>query len=187
MKKIKIALIITLVLSIAFTGIYIIGYPKFAKKGNIDVEYASEIKDNKEEFPTEDFPNSSTNSTPEENLEIVTGYVQLIYTIETSENLKEGWMLVTIEDTLYNAYRNYKFFNENNELITLSEDNSDWPIFTDEQNNIYCLESFEFNDEEDFSIAKYWANETTYILIFPFNFIKNPPPELINLEGEASE
>lgn len=183
MKIVKIGLIIVLILSISFTIIYYFGgYKILAKKSNINVEYASE-----ETTPANE-QNDSASSEISEELETIQGYVQVIYTIETTENLKEDWILVSIEDTLYNAYRSFQYFNENNELLSYTPEISDFPpAFTDNKGNTYCLGGITFNMEEDYSIAKYWANEITYILTFPLELIKNPPQEMLHPEGETTE
>lgn len=204
MKKIKIALIITLVLSIAFTGIYIIGYPKLVKKGNINVKYTSETAGNSD-TSSESPLNISSDSAAEENYEAVTGYIHLIYTIETTENLKEDCILVTIDNTLYNAYRNIEFFNENNESLDLcmyyvhksncnitclsecyKSDKPDinWYFYVPStmQNFTpyeYMLDISDFDFSEEHSLAKYFANETTYIMIFPIELVKIPKKEIV--------
>lgn len=184
MKIVKIGLIIVLILSISFTIIYYFGgYKILAKKSNINVEYASE-----ETPPTNIQNDSASSEVLEEELNTIQGYVQVIYTIETTENLKEGWILVSIEDTLYNAYRSFQYFNENNELLSYTLEISNSSLaFTDNKGNTYCLEITALNTEEDSSIAKYWANEDTYIEIYPLKLIKNPPQEMLHPEGETTE
>lgn len=184
MKKVKIGLIIVLILSISLTIVYYFGgYKILAPKSNISVEYASE-----ETPPTNVQDGSTSSEITEEELNTIQGYVQIIYTIETTENLKEGWILVEIEGTLYNAYRSFQYFNENNELLSYTPEISNFPpAFIDNNGNIYCLGAIAFNTEEDSSIAKYWANEDTYIVIYPLNLIKNPPQEILYPEGETTE